>query len=115
MPLLAVDKVMNIFWRIVLYSLPFNSPFFSDMVSFCDPVMSVVCACVCAFVRPSTILLINCKAINCKFDETLLECPLHEALPKLFKEFHSMRNSGYHGNKRKIFKILLLNNHKARA
>jgi hypothetical protein len=47
-----------------------------------------------------------------KFVETLQGCSLHKALPKLFKELNSIKNSGCHGNQKifftKILKILLV-------
>ena len=64
-----------------------------DRVSFCDPVMSVVCVSVNNLLKQH--LQINCMA---NFDETLQECSLLKALPKLFKELYSMRKSGCHGN-----------------
>ena len=71
-------------------------------------------------VRPSAnyffknLLLQNQKA---NLDKTWQECSLGEALQKLLKEFNSKKNSGCHGNKilkmEKIFKNLLVTNHKA--
>ena len=59
-------------------------------------------------------LLINHWANS---NQTSQEHTLGEALPKLFKEFNSMQNSGCHGNqkanKSTIFKNLLLSKYKA--
>jgi hypothetical protein len=49
-----------------------------------------------------------------KVDETCHRCSLHEALPKLFKEIISMKNSGCHGNQ-KTLKIFLSETARPRA
>ena len=92
--------------------------------SYCDRSSSVrpsICPSVRPSVRPSINnffknLLQNQKA---NLDKTWQECSLGEALQKLLKEFNSNKNSGCHGNKwlkmEKIFKNLLVTNHKARS
>jgi hypothetical protein len=52
----------------------------------------------CPFTLFKRHLLWNHRADH---NETSQGCSLCEALTKLFKEFHSMQNSGYHGNQKK--------------
>ena len=52
-------------------------------------------------------------------DKTWQECSLDEALQNFLKEFNSIKNSGCHCNRMaengKIFKNLLVTNHKAES
>jgi hypothetical protein len=86
------------------------------MVSFCNGPLSVVhgpCVHPCANNFLKQLLLLNHLA---KFVETLQGCFLHKALPKIFKELNSIKNSGCHGNRKilftKILKDLIVKNKK---
>jgi hypothetical protein len=79
----------------------------SDMVSFCDPFLSVV--------RPYVKIYFKCYIfINglANFIQTSHECFFGSQLYKLFKKFNYMQNSGCHGNRKKnnlviVYQVLL--------
>jgi len=78
-------------------------------VSFCVSPLSVVyCPCVRPSVRASTISFNNFNNRLAKSVETLQGCLLYETLPKLFKEYKSIKNSSCHGNSFFILKKKVL-------